>query len=212
MFISRGSVYHSTRDPVGTGEHMVIGMSVIGGGGIEPQEVHEILRNSRRRQVIKQLSNRLGPVTLRELSERIAAEETGETPPPRKVRDSVYNSLHQTHLPKLDKMDVIDYDKDRKTIRLRERAKQVNRYLRMVTDYGVSWTQFYRTLGVVALVSVIAAQTGLPVIGAVPVLLLASGFLVVFGVATAYQMWTLRWFYMRAIVSEDSTTLPRSDD
>lgn len=191
--------------------HMVIGMAAITGGSIDPQEVHEILRNSRRRQVIKQLSSRLGPVTLRELSERIAAEETGETPPPRKVRDSVYNSLHQTHLPKLDEMDVIVYDKDRKTIRLRERAKQVNRYMRMVTDYGVSWAQFYRTLGVVALVSVIAAQTGVPVIGAMPVLLLASGFLVLFGVATAYQMWTLRWFYMRSIVPDDSTAA-RSDD
>ncbi|MCU4718188.1 DUF7344 domain-containing protein [Halapricum hydrolyticum] len=191
--------------------HMVIGMAAITGGSIDPQEVHEILRNSRRRQVIKQLSSRLGPVTLRELSERIAAEETGETPPPRKVRDSVYNSLHQTHLPKLDEMDVVVYDKDRKTVRLRERAKQVNRYMRMVTDYGVSWAQFYRTLGVVALVSVIAAQTGVPVIGAMPVLLLASGFLVLFGVATAYQMWTLRWFYMRSIVPDDSTAA-RSDD
>ncbi|MCU4726371.1 hypothetical protein OB914_05230 [Halobacteria archaeon HArc-curdl7] len=186
-------------------------MAAITGGSIDPQEVHEILRNSRRRQVIKQLSSRLGPVTLRELSERIAAEETGETPPPRKVRDSVYNSLHQTHLPKLDEMDVVVYDKDRKTVRLRERAKQVNRYMRMVTDYGVSWAQFYRTLGVVALVSVIAAQTGVPVIGAMPVLLLASGFLVLFGVATAYQMWTLRWFYMRSIVPDDSTAA-RSDD
>jgi len=190
---------------------MMLWMSAITGGGIDPQEIHEILRNSRRRRVIEQLGNRLEPVTLRELSERIAAEETGEMPPPRKVRDSVYNSLHQTHLPKLDDMAVIEYDRDRKTVRLRERAKQVSRYMRMVTDYGVSWAQFYRTLGVVALVSVIAAQTGVPVIGAVPVLLLASGFLVLFAIATAYQMWTLRWFYMRSLVSDDLAATSSDD-
>lgn len=184
-------------------------MSAIGGGGIDPRKVHEILRNSRRRQVIEQLNDRLEPVTLRELSEQIAAQETGETPPPRKVRDSVYNSLHQTHLPKLDEMDVIEYDKDRKLIKLRQRAKQVTRYMRIVTDYGISWAQLYRTLGVVALVSIIAAQADAPLVGGVPVLLVASGFLIVFAVATAYQMWTLRWFYMRSLLS---TSSPSGED
>lgn len=191
---------------------MVIGMSAITGGSIDPQDVHEILRNSRRRQVIQQLSSRLGPVTLRELSELIASEETGETPPPRKVRDSVYNSLHQTHLPKLDEMDVIVYDRDRKTIRLRERAKQVDRYMRMVTDYGVSWAQVYRTLGVIALVGVVVSQVDTPVVGDVPVLLLASGFLALFAAATAYQLWTLRWFYMRSLVSNDGSVSTQADD
>lgn len=191
---------------------MVIGMSAITGGSIDPQDVHEILRNSRRRQVIQQLSSRLGPVTLRELSELIASEETGETPPPRKVRDSVYNSLHQTHLPKLDEMDVIVYDRDRKTIRLRERAKQVDRYMRMVTDYGVSWAQVYRTLGVIALVGVVVSQVDAPVVGDVPVLLLASGFLALFAAATAYQLWTLRWFYMRSLVSNDGSVSTQADD
>jgi uncharacterized protein with GYD domain len=185
-------------------------LSVISGGGIDPREVHEILRNSRRRQVIEKLNDRLEPVSLRELSEQIAAQETGEVPPPRKVRDSVYNSLHQTHLPKLDEMDVIEYDKDRKTIRLRRRAKQVARYMRMVTHYGVSWSQFYRTLGVVALVSIIAAQTDAPLVGTLPVLLVASAFLVLFAVATTYQMWTLRWFYMRSLLS-DSTVAGDGD-
>ncbi|QSG11727.1 putative trancriptional regulator, ArsR family [Halapricum desulfuricans] len=187
-------------------------MGTITGGRIDPQEVHEILRNSRRRRVIEQLSDRLGPVTLRELSEEIAAAETGETPPPRRVRDSVYNSLHQTHLPKLNDMGVIDYDQDRKTIRLRERAKQVNRYMRMVTASGFSWAQVYRTMGVIALISVIFAQVDAPVVGAIPVLLLASGFLGLFAIATAYQMWTLRWFYMRSVVSDPETSTGHADD
>ncbi|MEF8822049.1 MAG: hypothetical protein V5A52_07210 [Halovenus sp.] len=180
-------------------------------GGIETQEVHEILRNSRRRRVIEQLSHRLEPISLRALAEEIAAIETGESPPPRKARDSVYNSLHQTHLPKLDEMDVVEYDKDRKTITLRRRAKQVNRYMRVVTDYGFSWAQLYRTLGVVSLITILGAQTDAPIIGGVSVLLLATVFLALFAVTTAYQMWKLRWFYMRALLA-DGSMVPRKGD
>jgi hypothetical protein len=181
------------------------------GGSIDPREVHEILRNTRRRRVIEQLSRRLEPITLRDLAEKIAAIETGETPPPRKARDSVYNSLHQTHLPKLDELDVIEYDEDRKKIHLRRRAKQVHRYMQVVTDYGISWAQLYRTMGVIALSAIVGTQAELPLLQDVPVLLLTSVFLVLFAVATAYQMWTLRWFYMRSLVGDGSTTAAESN-
>lgn len=180
----------------------MVGILAISESGMDAREVHEVLRNTRRRRVIEQLSGRLEPVSLRELAEQIAAIETGESPPPRNARDSVYNSLHQTHLPKLDEMDIVEYDKNRKIIRLRRRAKQVNRYMRVVTDYGFSWAQLYRTLGVIALISIVGAQTDVPLLGGVPVLLLASGFLALFAVTTAYQMWTLRWFYMRALLAD----------
>lgn len=170
---------------------------------IEPQEVHDILRNDRRRNVIKQLQNRLEPVSLRVLSERIAEIETGESPPPSDVRASVYNSLHQTHLPKLDEKDIIDYDKDRKTVRLREPAREVDLYMEVVTPYGITWAAYYRTLGVVALFSMLGAVIDLPLVGTVPPELLISGFLVVFMVSTGYQLWNRRWFYFRSLLSEE---------
>lgn len=166
---------------------------------IEPQVVHEILRNSRRRAVIEELESRVEPVSLRELSERIAAAETGESPPPRNARQSVYNSLHQTHLPKLDDAGVIAYDPDRKTICLEEPARQVDLYMEVVTRYGITWTQYYRTLGVIALGSIVAANTGVIGFSAVPTLAFASVFLAVFAVSTAYQLWSRRWFYLRSL-------------
>ena len=169
---------------------------------ITPREVHEILRNDRRRQVIEQLSERVQPIELGELAERIAAAETGETPPPRNARQSVYNSLHQTHLPKLDGKNVIEYDSDRKTIALREPAREVDLYMEIVTPYGITWAGYYRSLGVLALLTVIAVKTGVPLLARVPTLAVASVFLAVIAASTSYQLWSRRWFYLRSLFGD----------
>jgi hypothetical protein len=168
--------------------------------GIDPKEIHDILRNDRRRHTIKHLRRQLEPVSLRELSERVAEMESGESPAPRKLRESVYNSLHQTHLPKLDERRIIDYDRDRKTIELLEGASDVDIYMEVINRYGISWVAFYRTLGVVSLVVITAANASIPLVSAVPTLLWAVVFLVVFAVSTSLQLWSRRWFYMRSLL------------
>lgn len=97
-------------------------------------EIHDILRNDRRRAVIEFLSERGGHTTIRDLSEHIATLESGESPPPRNVRQSVYVSLHQTHLPKLEGLSVVDYDTDSKNVELREQATCVEAYMDQTTD------------------------------------------------------------------------------
>lgn len=85
---------------------------------------HKLLGNSRRRDVLVYLKeNRIGleedgGVTLRDLTEAIAArEESGEPGEFNSdLRDSVYISLYQTHLDKLEDQDVIGYDSDRKVV------------------------------------------------------------------------------------------------
>lgn len=168
--------------------------------GIEPRDVHDILRNERRRKAIEHLKTKLEPVSLRDLSERIAEMESGESPAPRKLRESVYNSLHQTHLPKLDDYDIVEYDKDRKTVQLCDGANHVDIYMEVITKYGVSWASFYRTIGVAALCAIVAANAGIPGFALVPTLLWASGFLVVYAIAASYQLWSRRWFYLRPLL------------
>jgi hypothetical protein len=169
---------------------------------IDPAEVHDILRNDRRRRVLEQLQRRFAPLSLRELSERIAERETGESPPPRNVRESVYNSLHQTHLPKLDDLDVVAYDKDRKTVQLQEPAREVDVYMEVVSPYGITWAVYYRTLAVMSMVTVVASKVGVPVVSEIPALLWASGFLAVFAISTASQLWSRRWFYLRSLLPD----------
>jgi len=168
---------------------------------IEPGEIHDILRNDRRRQVIEQLRSQYEPLELRELSERIAAAESGESPAPRNVRESVYNSLHQTHLPKLDERGIIDYDKDRKTVELLEGASDVEVYMEVINRYGMTWATFYRTLGVMSLLVVVASDAGVPLVADVPALAWGSAFLGLFAVSACYQLWSRRWFYLRQLLA-----------
>ena len=163
-------------------------------------DIHDILRNDRRRNVIKCLQDRGREVSLRDLSEHIAEIETSESPPPSNIRDSVYVSLHQTHLPKLDDAGIVDYDSDRKTISLERPARQVDLYMEVVTRYGVTWATYYRAVGTFSLLSVVLASTGTPLLSAIDPLLWASFFLLVIAVSTFYQFWCRRWIYLQQLL------------
>lgn len=168
-------------------------------GGLAETEIHDLLRNERRRQVIKHLQETVGKTTLRDLAEQIAEYETGESPPPKNIRNSVYNSLHQTHLPKLDQRGIIDYDSDRKTIKLREKARSVEVYMEIVTPYGITWSEFYSLLGTFSLLILLAVYIDVPLVSGVDPILWISLFLVVYAVSIGYQMWTQRWVYLNAL-------------
>jgi hypothetical protein len=168
---------------------------------LKRSDIHEILRNDRRRATIEELRATLGAISLRALSERIAERETGESPPPRKVRESVYNSLHQTHLPKLDEQGVIQYDRNRKTVRLGDDAREVYIHMEVVNEYGITWADYYRTLGVLALVTIVASEIGVPGVEALDPVIVASAFLVVFALSTMRQLWSRRWLYLDALLN-----------
>jgi len=163
-------------------------------------QIHDILRNDRRRRVIEYLQESVGTVTLRELAESIACHECDAEPAPRPLRESVYNSLHQTHLPKLDREGVVAYDEHRKTVALQPTAREVDRYMGVVTRYGVTWADYYRTFGTLALTLVVGSELGAPVLSVLPALAWASVALFVLAGSTAYQLWTRRWAYLRSLV------------
>lgn len=171
--------------------------------GIDRQEVDEILRNDRRRATIEVLREKVGPVSLRSLSEAIAEREAEESPPPRNVRESVYNSLHQTHLPKLDERDVVEYDRDRKTVRLEEGAREVYVHMEVVNRYGITWADYYRSLAVLALIAIVGTGLGAPFLASVEPLFIASFFLAVFAISTARQLWVNRWLYLQALLPDE---------
>jgi hypothetical protein len=165
--------------------------------------VYEILANPRRRGTIRHLTETAAgrTVSLRDLATAIAAEETGQSPPPRSCRESVYNSLHQTHLPKLDELGIIEYDREGRAVSVRDSAREIDQYMELLTPSGHTWGEYYRTLGIASLVSIVASLAGVPVIRTVDPLLWASGFLVVFVLSTCYQLWSIRW-YLRQLIFE----------
>ena len=163
--------------------------------------VYDVLANSRRRGAIRHLTDTAGgrTVSLHELSEAIATAETGQSPPPQLCRESVYNSLHQTHLPKLAELGIVEYNLEERTVGVRHSAREVDRYLELLSPSGLTWGEYYRTLGVVSLLAVVLSLAGAPVVDAVDPLLWASGFLAVFALSVVYQLWSVRWYLRRFV-------------
>jgi hypothetical protein len=165
-------------------------------------EIHHLLSNERRQYVIEELNEAVGAVTLRRLAEAIAVAEAGQDPPRSRVR-SVYNSLHQTHLPKLDDYGVVEYNEDRKTVRLDDRAREVNLYMEVVTPYGITWAQYYQWLSFLSLLVLLAAQLKLSFFSRADPVLATSGFLIILAGSVAYQLWSRRWFYFNRLVTPE---------
>lgn len=136
-------------------------------GSLARTEIHEVLRNTRRRGVIESLCEHDGPVSVRELSETVATAETGETPAPRNVRQSVYVSLQQTHLPKLDSLGVVAYDNDDKMVAVDDGIDDVTVYMEVVPRNELSWAEYYLGIGVLGLSLVGAHALGVPTVSAV---------------------------------------------
>ena len=162
-------------------------------------QIHGLLANERRRAVIERLDASPGTVTVRDLSTAIAETETGRSPPPARVRESVYTSLHQTHLPKLHAVGVVEYDRERSLVHLRPAVRRIDRHMDVVNGLGITWGEYYRGLGVFGLTLVIGSLAGLPVFGAVDPLLPASGTLALFAVSGAVQLWDDRWRVRRTV-------------
>jgi len=95
-----------------------------GEAGLARTDIYDVLSNERRTMVLELLAAG-DPQDLGDLAEEIAARETGERPPPRNKRTSVYVTLHQTHLPKLANLSIVEYDDREKVVSLGSRASTV---------------------------------------------------------------------------------------
>ncbi|WP_276256489.1 DUF7344 domain-containing protein [Halomontanus rarus] len=160
---------------------------------LHEDQIHQLLSNSRRSEALRQLNETGGTIPLRDLSDRLASQESGTSPPPQKVRESVYNSLHQTHLPKLEELGVVEYDREQRVVRLRKHAREVDLYMEVVTKHGVTWSEIYRGLAVLSLLTVLGSLLDYPGVGSVDTVLWTSLFLALFAILSLYQLWTTRY-------------------
>ena len=163
-----------------------------GGAGpeLDAAEIHDVLRNDRRRLSLDCLREAEdGVMSVRELSERVATLEAGEDPPPRNKRQSVYVSLHQTHLPKLEDLGIVVYDSDPKEVSLQGKMREVEVYMDVVPKYGLSWGEYYFTLGLLGMLTSIAVLLGVPGVVSLGITVVTSGFFVVLMLSATYQVY-----------------------
>jgi hypothetical protein len=158
--------------------------------GLDLDTVFRMLKNHRRRHVVRYLRRHDGVATLSDLAEHMAASEEGTTVEAltSRQRKRVYVSLYQGHLPKMDDADVIEYDRDRGSIEAGPHMEDLETYLDMcdggaddgdwfryqVLGVGAGWLLFatshldavqaYGLRPDIVLVVVLAVLTGLTVV------------------------------------------------
>jgi hypothetical protein len=91
----------------------------------------EVLKNERRRFVLRHFDENEGPVALGDLAEHVAARENDK--PVRELssgeRKRVYVGLYQCHLPKMDDAGIVDFNRNRGRIELGPNADLLDEYL-----------------------------------------------------------------------------------
>ena len=144
-------------------------------------QVFEILKNERRRLVLHYLESNDGESTLSDLAEHIAAIENDTTVKAisSTQRKRVYVGLYQCHLPKMDDMDIIEFDQNRGTVKLSQNAEQVKSYLGEPDEQP--WYKMYLGVTVVGATLFVIAQAGASQYGLTPAVIL---FLLILGIGT----------------------------
>ncbi|NUC74360.1 hypothetical protein HTZ84_19025 [Haloterrigena sp. SYSU A558-1] len=125
-------------------------------------EIFDLLSNHRRRYAIHYCKREGEPVTLGDLAEHVAAweldKEVEEITSAERKR--VYTSLQQTHLPTLERAEMIEFDN--RTIELTDEASELDVYLDVVPADSIPWGLYY--LGLAAVGSIVMAGLWLEVV------------------------------------------------
>ena len=141
--------------------------------------IFEILKNERRREVIRYLREHEQQVTLSDLAEHIAALEndTDIASITSSQRKRVYVGLYQCHLPKMADMGIVQFNQNRGIVSLGENAPQLYEYLDNKSSDTRPWHEYYLGLsGVGAVLFFVSLFAGSAVsIAALGVLCLAIG-------------------------------------
>ncbi len=159
---------------------------------IRPEQAFNLLANTRRRLVIETLIETTGPISLEELVDTVVRKEYGQPVPAvdPEIRESVYASLHQTHLPRLAEQQVIRYNRDHRTVELTTRGQQFEPLLKPTAtgDQSTYWPFLYLSLAVVLTLAVVLAL--LEIIPVEPLSVAAVGVVMVFVLAAMHTVTT----------------------
>lgn len=156
---------------------------------LDEATIHDVLRNDRRRLALEALRDSDGHASVSDLAEAVAARETGTDQPPTNKRQSVYVSLHQTHLPKLNSLEIVEYNSDARDVQLLERIEEIEVYMEVVPEYGLSWGEFYFGWGLLGLLLVIGVRIDVPILVGIGVEAVALGLSVGLLVFSAYHVY-----------------------
>ncbi|RBI60827.1 hypothetical protein DMJ13_16950 [halophilic archaeon] len=142
---------------------------------LSKDKIFHILQTQRRRDALRYLKNNDGSVEMRALAEQVAAWENDTTVAAlaSDERQRVYIALYQSHLPKLDKEGVIDYNQSRGIVERGSLADQFDPYLEARSDDNSKadddadkqWFRYYHWATAASAGTLAATWLGLPFVG-----------------------------------------------
>lgn len=127
---------------------------------LSKSDIFRILQNDRRRSVLEILREQ-GSQSVRSLSEEIARLESGTDDPESNLRKSIYVSLIQTHIPKMEKLGVITHDRKQDKVELLPIAHDFDIYMETVEKGDIPWSHFYLGLSILSVVGSVTIYIGL---------------------------------------------------
>ena len=118
---------------------------------ITTDDLFKTLSNRRRRYVLHYLKQHADTeaVPIRTLSEQIAGWENGVDADAvsSKQRKRIYTALHQTHLPRMDRLGVVEYDANRGTVTMADSLEQFDIYFELTRADDMPWSRVYLGVG-----------------------------------------------------------------
>lgn len=154
----------SDQEPVGDEDGIAEGEAAAQEDQLTLDEIFDILKNKRRRRVIKHLRTTDGPAELGDIAERIAATENDKSVSAITYdeRKRVYVALYQCHLPRMDEMRIVEFNQSRGLVELTDQASEIERFLDVTTE-STLWYRYYLSIVVIGLLLLVGSVlTGSP--------------------------------------------------
>lgn len=105
---------------------------------LSKSDIFGVLQNDRRRYVLEFLRTQ-GSQSVRSLSEEIARVESQTEEPKSNVRKSIYVSLLQTHIPKMESRGIITYNREQDIVELLPASRDFDVYMETVKKGDIPW-------------------------------------------------------------------------
>ena len=151
-------------------------------GALSNEALLEVLSNRRRRYALHHLKRTGETVSVGDLARIVAGWENDK--PPEAVsgaeRKRVYTALHQQHLPKMDELGLVEFDRSRGEVTVAPAVRDRRIYADVAAASAVPWAAAYLAVGGVGSVAIpgswlLAGGTWLPVVVSVAVSLVVVG-------------------------------------
>lgn len=163
-------------------------------------DLFEVMANRRRRYAVHALKGNGGEMKLGELADKVAAwendVEVGGTSYDERKR--VYTALQQSHLPKMDKKGVVEFDKNRGVIEPTPALEDVDVYMEIVHGREIPWNQYY--LGLTAVLGTLVTVVALDLW---PFTLLPETAWMIFVVVAFGASALAHWYYQTSLGAGD---------